>query len=144
MNVHPRNPQLEYHEGQIVPAGSSASQLSSSAGYATGYSSANEEPPRRNLVQAIWMRRWWVVFAVAVALIAGAVKYKTTTPMYQATAQLVVEQSRPNIIANDPAGVMTGTSNYLLTQVELIRSRRFHPSCTIRSLPAASMKMLYE
>src|SRR5438552_9346949 len=80
--------------------------------------------PRRNIFQAILMRRWIVMVAIVLALIGGFVKYQIATPMYMGVASLVVEQSRPNIIANDPAGVMTGTSNYLFTQVELIRSRK--------------------
>src|SRR5438552_4826803 len=104
-----RNTQIEY----VAPIDSGFTQ-----------SQQQPEPARRNLLQAIWMRRWWVVATVILALIVGVIKCQITPPMYQGVATLVVEQSRPNVIANDPTGVMTGTTNYLFTQVELIKSRK--------------------
>src|SRR2546423_1239626 len=104
-----RNTQIEY----VAPIDSGFTQ-----------SQQQPEPARRNLLQAIWMRRWWVVATVTVALIVGVNKAQTPPPMYQGVATLVVEQSRPNVIANDPTGVMTGTTNYLFTQIELIKSRK--------------------
>src|SRR5437764_9552843 len=77
------------------------------------------ESPRRNPLQAIWMRRWIVVFCVILALIGGMVYYYRATPLYRSSARVYVEQIGPKITSNDPA-MMAGTGNFLNTQAQFI------------------------
>src|SRR4051812_18301945 len=79
---------------------------------------------RRNPIQAIWNRRWIVVFTLLLSVAAAVVHLLRATPIYQATARLTVERNGPRIVANDPSDIAGQQQNYLNTQCEVLRSRK--------------------
>jgi succinoglycan biosynthesis transport protein ExoP len=80
------------------------------------------EGSRRNPLQAIWMRRWIVVFVTALALGAGVAQFFLTQRVYESSSRLVVEQGGPKLLANDPLGGVGVLSNFLNTQAEIMHS----------------------
>ncbi len=87
-------------------------------------SPGSSEAPRRNPMLVVWQRRWIIVICLVLALGAAIVYLSVATPIYQGTAQVIVEQNTPRIIANDPSGMMMANApNYLWTQCTLLRSR---------------------
>ena len=70
----------------------------------------------------IALRHRWVIFCtVVLSLFVAFVYLMRATPIYTSASRLYVEQSGPKII-NEYEGIMTRSTNYLYTQVELIRS----------------------
>src|SRR3954451_24477071 len=80
------------------------------------------EGHRRNPLQAIWMRRWIVVFATVLALGVGAAHFYLSTRVYESSSRLVVEKGGPKLLANDPLGNAGVLSNFLNTQAEIMHS----------------------
>jgi chain length determinant protein EpsF len=67
--------------------------------------------------------RWWIVaLGLLIGLAGGAIAYKTTDKQYKATTTVVVDVKTPDPVA----GIVQGaaSSNYMSTQVEIIRSDR--------------------
>ena len=67
--------------------------------------------------------RWWiVVLGLVIGLGGGAVAYKMTPKVYKASATVVVDVKTPDPVA----GIVQGaaSSNYMSTQIEIIRSDR--------------------
>src|SRR5436309_12732038 len=111
MTAFPRNNSLE-RVNEMQPALPDAS---------AGAYAAPVETHRRNLLQAIWMRRWIVVFVTVLAIGAGVAQYFLTTQIFESRARVVVEQGGPKLI-NDPMGAAGVLSNYLNTQAEIMHS----------------------
>ena len=74
-----------------------------------------------SLFEILWRRRWTVVLATVVAMVAGLVYLQRATPQYRSTSRLYVEQAGPQVWEKDASGVVTRWSNYLYTQAELIK-----------------------
>jgi len=79
--------------------------------------------PQRNILLALWHRRWIVLVVIMLFLAAAAVRLIRATPKYQATARLTVEQNQPSIVANDPNAGLNQSQNFLYTQLQIISSR---------------------
>lgn len=73
------------------------------------------------ILQILWRRKYIILFAITVAVVAGVVYLSQATPLYTSTSRIYVEQTGPKLIT-EQEGVMTQTKNYLFTQTELIRS----------------------
>jgi uncharacterized protein involved in exopolysaccharide biosynthesis len=75
-----------------------------------------------SLFQILWRSRWYVFLAFVYL-------YKTT-PIFQSTSRIYVEQSGPKIIT-ETEGVMTQSKNYLYTQAELLKSTPILADCLL-------------
>ncbi len=75
-----------------------------------------------SLFAILWRGRWFVLLAAVIALIAGFIFVQKATPLFKSSSSLYVERSGPRIINDLEDGVMTRGSNYLSTQVEVMKS----------------------
>ena len=80
----------------------------------------NQLVPGPSLIEILWRRRWTVLLAVVVSVVAAFVYLLTATPIYTSTSRLYVERQAPRLLGNDPSG--NSSTNYLATQVEILRS----------------------
>ena len=89
-----------------------------------GYPAApgESEIPGPSLLEVLWPRRWIVVGATILSLAAGIYYLSEATPIFESTSRLYVEKEGPVIISERDGMIMTQSSNYLYTQVELLRS----------------------
>jgi capsular exopolysaccharide synthesis family protein len=83
-----------------------------------------------SLFQILWRSRWYVFLAVVISLAAAFVYLYKTTPIFQSTSRIYVEQSGPKIIT-ETEGVMTQSKNYLYTQAELLKSTPILADCLL-------------
>src|SRR4051794_18575087 len=62
-----------------------------------------DQQPRRNVMLALWTRRWIVVATMAAALIVAGVHLYRAPRIYQASARVTVERAGPHMVNNDPS-----------------------------------------
>ncbi|MHC4133260.1 MAG: GumC family protein, partial [Planctomycetota bacterium] len=79
-----------------------------------------------SLFQILWRSRWYVFLAVVISLAAAFVYLYKTTPIFQSTSRIYVEQSGPKIITETE-----GSKNYLYTQAELLKSTPILADCLL-------------
>jgi len=84
---------------------------------------ATTEPltPRQSLLRVIWRRRWVVLLAFVVGMVAGIIYIAGATPIYTSSSSLLVEQSVPKVISTSDS-VVTQSRSYLYTQCKLLKS----------------------
>lgn len=75
-----------------------------------------------SLFQIVWRHAWIVLGSTVLALVAGFMYLAKVTPTYTSTSRIYVEQSGPRIMNEMEWGVMTGSNNYLYTQMELMKA----------------------
>jgi polysaccharide biosynthesis transport protein len=75
-----------------------------------------------SLFEVIWRHAWIVLGCMVLALVAGFVYLAKATPIFTSESRLYVEQSGPRIMGDMERGVMTGSKNYLYTQMELMKA----------------------
>ena len=70
-------------------------------------------------------RRRWLILATIVAFVSAALVYNySATPIYEARARLVIEQSTPQVVTFRPVEAEDQSRiEYYLTQLEILRSR---------------------
>ena len=92
----------------------------------------------------ILKKKWWVIF-IFICLIS-TITYlfaKRITPIYQATAVLLIESSeRKAISIEDVVGIDSSRQEYYLTQFELIKSRTIAEQ-VIKKLKLKKLKEFY-
>jgi capsular exopolysaccharide synthesis family protein len=73
----------------------------------------------------VMRKRRWIVFAIfAVVVLSVAVHTYTVTPIYQATARIVIEKENPNVVSIQEVMAVDATgSDYYQTQYKIIESR---------------------
>ncbi len=75
----------------------------------------------RGILQILW-RRVGIILAVTLAAVTLTVEYlQLVQPLYSASSSLYIEQAAPKIMSDTP-GTESINSNYLNTQVELIKA----------------------
>ena len=80
--------------------------------------------PLARLWHAIWQRRLAIVLLVLVVTLATALVLPFTTPVYQASAVVLVDDKKPKVVSFDPeTGARGEDTKFLDTQVELLKSR---------------------
>ncbi|HEY2586462.1 MAG TPA: polysaccharide biosynthesis tyrosine autokinase [Tepidisphaeraceae bacterium] len=75
-----------------------------------------------SVFQILWRRKWLMICSAIVAVGAGIVYLTQATPIYSAATQINIQQSGPQILANQAGG--PNTMNFLTTQCDVIRSTR--------------------
>ena len=77
-----------------------------------------------DVLVALYRRRWLIV-ATIVAFVSAALVYNySATPIYEARARLVIEQSTPQVVTFRPVEAEDQSRiEYYLTQLEILRSR---------------------
>jgi len=74
------------------------------------------------LFQVVWRHAWIVLGCTALALAVGFIYLAKVTPTFTSEARIYVEQTGPRIMDDMERGVMTGSKNYLYTQMELMKA----------------------
>ena len=72
------------------------------------------------ILQILWRRKWIMIFAAIVAVGVGIGYLVQATPIYSAATQIYIQQSTPQIFANQVGG--SNYLNFLQTQCDVIRS----------------------
>jgi len=77
------------------------------------------------LWRAIWQRKWPIAALVVIVTLVAVVAVSVMTPVYRATATLVIDEKKNQVVtfSTDTAAAEGSNSQYLETQAELIRSR---------------------
>src|SRR5687768_10003609 len=73
------------------------------------------------LMLVLWRRRWVVLVTVLACVSAAVVYLVRATPIYTSTARLLVEQSGPRILSDNPAGADRSAS-YAYAQAQVLTS----------------------
>ena len=72
---------------------------------------------------ALYRRKWLIATVVAVALAGAAVYNRTTTPVYEARARLLLEPNIPDVVPFRASNADQGRLDYYLTQLEVLKSQ---------------------
>jgi capsular exopolysaccharide synthesis family protein len=96
-------------------------------GHAVG--SYGEEPPSEDLRSLlfvclrIFFKRKWLILAIAIAVVAiGGLRSLMITPMYTATVRIQIDAKPIKIVEGGQVESSEGGSDFLRTQIELLRS----------------------
>lgn len=74
--------------------------------------------------RAVWHRKWSIVALVLVATMVTILAVFAITPVYRAAATLMIEEKTAKVLSIEQVyGVEGAASDYLLTQIELLKSR---------------------
>jgi capsular exopolysaccharide synthesis family protein len=77
----------------------------------------------RQYLAMLHKRRGLVLTCVGVSLLVATLYNYTTRPLYQATAQILIDRSTPSVLPAKELVDMGGTGDYYQTQYELLRGR---------------------
>ena len=78
----------------------------------------------RDYLYVIQKRRWTVITVFAVIVITVAILTFTATPIYEATARLIIDKENPNVVSiQEVMSVDASGSDYYQTQYKIIESR---------------------
>src|SRR5262245_10598244 len=78
----------------------------------------------RRYLAMIHKRRGVVITALAVSLLVAILYNYTTRPIYQATAQILIDRDTPNVLPNkELVEMVQGGTDYIQTQYQLLRGR---------------------
>ena len=77
-----------------------------------------------DVLVALYRRRWLILATIVVFVSAAQVYNYNATPIYEARARLVIEQSTPQVVTFRPVEAEDQSRiEYYLTQLEILRSR---------------------
>ena len=78
----------------------------------------------RDYLRVIQKRKWTVITVFAVVVITVAIHAFTATPIYEATARLIIDKENPNVVSiQEVMFVDASGSDYYQTQYKIIESR---------------------
>jgi len=78
----------------------------------------------REYLRVLIKRRWVIMTVFSVVVLAAAIKTFTATPIYQATAQIIIEKENPKLVSiEEVIGVDSTGTDYYQTQYKIIESR---------------------
>jgi len=78
----------------------------------------------RDYYRVFLKRRWVIITVFTVVVLFAAIKTFTATPIYQATAQIVIEKENPNLVSIEEVMAVDSTgTDYYQTQYKIIQSR---------------------
>ncbi|KAA0875942.1 polysaccharide biosynthesis tyrosine autokinase [Nitrincola tapanii] len=76
------------------------------------------------LFATVWRRKWSILTLVSIAMILATLVVYSITPIFRATATLLIERQGANIVSIEQVYGIEGSGNeYLQTQFELLKSR---------------------
>lgn len=76
------------------------------------------------LWNTIWRRKWSIIALTLVVAMVTVLIVLSLTPIYRATATLLIDQKQGNVVSIDQVYGLEGSGNeYLQTQLELLKSR---------------------
>lgn len=75
------------------------------------------------LIQSVWRRKWAIITLVVLVMFLTALMVMSIKPTYQATATMQIEQEEANVVSIEQIYGVDGSSEYLQTQFELLKSR---------------------
>ena len=76
------------------------------------------------LWNTVWRRKWSIIALTLVVAMVTVLIVLSLTPIYRATATLLIEQNKANVVSIEQVYGLDGKSNeYLQTQFELLKSR---------------------
>lgn len=79
----------------------------------------------RDYIRVLSRRRWTVITFFVVVVFTVAIHTFTATPIYQATARIVIEKENPNLVSIQEVLAVDATgSDYYQTQYKIIESRK--------------------
>lgn len=94
-----------------------------------GVGSYGDEPPSEDLRSIlfeclrIFFKRKWLILAIAIAVVAiGGLRSLMITPMYTATVRIQIDSKPIKIVEGGQVESTEGGSDFLRTQIELLRS----------------------
>ncbi|GAB3371948.1 GumC family protein [Azotobacter armeniacus] len=88
------------------------------------YDDDDDESDLLQLWQTIWQRKWGILSLVLVVIMVAVLAVSSITPLYRASATLLIEAEQANVVSIEQVYGLEGTgSEYLQTQFELLRSR---------------------
>src|SRR5262245_13623470 len=88
------------------------------------YESAPQDSLFWNYVDAVRRRRRFVLAVFAVVATLGALRALLARPIYEATAQILIERDSPNVLTfKEVAEVDTARDDYYQTQYKLLQNR---------------------
>jgi polysaccharide biosynthesis transport protein len=83
-----------------------------------------EQIDLRDYLYVIQKRRWTVITVFTVIVITVAILTFTATPIYEATARLIIDKENPNVVSiQEVMSVDASGSDYYQTQYKIIESR---------------------
>src|SRR5688572_8877295 len=89
------------------------------------------------LVEVLWRRRWTLAISILLCLGAAVVYLLVATPVYRATALLILKENGPKAYS-EPVGYTPDSDSYLQTQADVIKSA----SVLSRALEAVQFRAL--
>ncbi|WP_029408401.1 GumC family protein [Thiomicrorhabdus sp. Milos-T2] len=76
------------------------------------------------LIKLVWRRKWRIISLVFVVMLLTALVVMSIAPTYQASATMQIEEKGSNVVSIEQVyGLDGGSSEYLQTQFELLKSR---------------------
>jgi len=83
-----------------------------------------EQIDLRDYLRVLMKRRWIIIVFFTVVVLTVAVHTFTATPIFQATARIVIEKENPNLVSIQEVMAVDATgSDYYQTQYKIIESR---------------------
>lgn len=84
----------------------------------------NEQIDLREYLSVVIKRRWTIIAIFTIVVLTVAVHTFTATPIFQATARIVIEKENPNLVSIQEVMAMdAGGTDYYQTQYKIIESR---------------------
>lgn len=78
----------------------------------------------RDYLRVILKRRWAIITVFAVIVVSVTIHAYTATPIYKATARLIIDKENPNVMSiQEVMAVDTSGTDYYQTQYKIIESR---------------------
>jgi len=88
------------------------------------YTQEQEQIDLRDYLRVMLKRRWTIVTVFAIIVITVAIHTYTATPIYKATARLIIEKENPNVVSiEEVMAVDASGTDYYQTQYKIVESR---------------------
>ncbi len=82
-----------------------------------------QQPHLRDYLRVLHKRRWTVIAAFIMVVTVVTIATFTTTPVYRATAQLLIDRDDPNVVSiQEVLAVDAASMGYYQTQYEILKS----------------------
>ena len=84
----------------------------------------------RDYLRVLSKRRWVIISIFMLTVLAVAVQTFTATPIYQATARIIIEKENPNLVSIEEVMSVDSTgTDYYQTQYKIMESRVVASAC---------------
>jgi len=83
-----------------------------------------EQIDLRDYLRVIMKRRWTIITAFAIIVVTVTIHAFTATPVYEATARLIIDKENPNVVSiQEVMAIDASGMDYYQTQYKIIESR---------------------